>query len=206
MTLTNILLPVDFSERSIDAAQYAKALACRFHATLHIVHVVDMRLYGVAGLGDDPSAASAFASGAESFGRRELDAFMLSDLRNLNVQRTLLYGDPGRQIVRQAHARHADLIVMPTHGYGKFREFLLGSVTAKVLHDAECPVWTGVHRQGGPDMASVSFGKTLCAFNPWEGNTGALKWAWDFSREAGSAVKIVNAMAPVYGAGSDLEQ
>jgi nucleotide-binding universal stress UspA family protein len=35
--------------------------------------------------------------------------------------------------------------VLPTSGYGRFRRFLLGSVAAKVLNDAEMPVLTGVH-------------------------------------------------------------
>jgi hypothetical protein len=34
------------------------------------------------------------------------------------------------------------MILMPTHGYGPFRQMLLGSVTAKVLHDSKCPVLT----------------------------------------------------------------
>ena len=46
-----------------------------------------------------------------------------------------------------AKANQIDLIMMPTHGYGRFRALLLGSVTAKVLHDADCPVWTAVHRE-----------------------------------------------------------
>ncbi len=37
--------------------------------------------------------------------------------------------------------------MMATHGYGKFRNLLLGSVTSKVLHDARCPVWTGAHTE-----------------------------------------------------------
>jgi hypothetical protein len=37
--------------------------------------------------------------------------------------------------------------MMPTHGYGKFRSLLLGSVAAKVLHDAWCPVWTATHTE-----------------------------------------------------------
>ena len=42
-------------------------------------------------------------------------------------------------------------MIMPTHGYGVFRRFLLGSVTSKVLHDLGCPVLTGAHltEQGG---------------------------------------------------------
>ena len=37
---------------------------------------------------------------------------------------------------------------MPTHGLGKLRRFILGSVTAKVLHDLEAPVLTGAHVEG----------------------------------------------------------
>jgi len=39
MQLSKILLPVDFSERSAEAAHYAKALACRFHSEITIAHV-----------------------------------------------------------------------------------------------------------------------------------------------------------------------
>ena len=51
---------------------------------------------------------------------------------------------------------------MPTHGYGIFRSMLLGSVTAKVLHDAACPVWTGVHVEETPPN-SAAFERILCA-------------------------------------------
>ena len=50
------------------------------------------------------------------------------------------------KIVELAHeSPDQTVILMPTHGYGPFRRFILGSNTAKVLHDADCPVWTGVH-------------------------------------------------------------
>jgi len=202
MKLANILLPVDFSEQSIHAARYATALACRFHATLHIVHVLDLGLYGLAGLAEDGRAAGDVTSGFETFGEGELNAFLSAGLRSLNVRRTLLCGDPGREIVKYAHSEKIDLIVLPTHGYGPFRRFLLGSVTAKVLHDAECPVWTGVHMEGGPEVEPVGFGRILCAFNAWDGDTRALQWAWDFGQEAGSEVKIVHALPPVYEPGS----
>jgi hypothetical protein len=47
--------------------------------------------------------------------------------------------------VEFAANHHVDLVMMPTHGVGTFRSFLVGSVTAKVLHDANCPVWTAAH-------------------------------------------------------------
>ncbi|MGA8595805.1 MAG: universal stress protein [Bryobacteraceae bacterium] len=46
-------------------------------------------------------------------------------------------GDPAAAIVKCAQAEQVDLIMMPTHGYGPYRKFLLGSVTAKVLHDSD---------------------------------------------------------------------
>jgi hypothetical protein len=55
-----------------------------------------------------------------------------------------------KRIVEFAHNNNITLIAMPTHGYGLFRRFLLGSVTAKVLHDADCPIWTGVHMEAAP--------------------------------------------------------
>jgi nucleotide-binding universal stress UspA family protein len=45
---------------------------------------------------------------------------------------------------------------LPTHGLGAFRRSLIGSITAKVLHDAECPVWTGVHLAQAPPLGLQS--------------------------------------------------
>ena len=47
-------------------------------------------------------------------------------------------GDPAVNIADYASENGIDLIMMPTHGYGKFRSLLLGSVVSKVLHDADC--------------------------------------------------------------------
>jgi len=67
----------------------------------------------------------------------------------------LLKGDPAECIVRVAQENAVDLIVMPTHAHGRFRRFLLGSVTAKVLHDTDCPVLTGVHHEDKPFLDSA---------------------------------------------------
>ena len=60
------------------------------------------------------------------------DAFV-KEFADLNVDRVAEIGDPAETITRYAHTQGADLIMMPTHGYGPFRSLLLGSVTAKVL-------------------------------------------------------------------------
>jgi nucleotide-binding universal stress UspA family protein len=84
------------------------------------------------------------------------------------------------------------LIVMPTHGYGPFRRFLLGSVTAKVLHDVEAPVWTGAHLQKtSPKWNQI--GKVMCAIDLRRAEP-ALAWARDFAGEFGAELIMVHAV------------
>ncbi len=78
-------------------------------------------------------------------GRIALDRFIAREFAGTQVIAEVDEGEAGQLIVDHAHDEHADLIMMPTRGYGPFRAMLLGSITAKVLHDARCPVWTGVH-------------------------------------------------------------
>jgi hypothetical protein len=67
---------------------------------------------------------------------------------DLLVTRSVISGDPAKVIVDYAADHRIDLIVMPTHGRGAFRSLLLGSVTAKVLHDSNCAVLTTAHAEG----------------------------------------------------------
>lgn len=196
MQLSKIVLPVDFSDRSIGAAQHAKALACRFQSEVHVVHVVDLRVLGLYGFANDEAAADRFAPGCKQFAQQNIENYLEDELSGLKVKRVLLYGDPAREIVHYAGAEEADLIVLPTHGFGPFRRFLLGSVTTKVLHDAHCPVWTGVHMEGPPKPAG--FARILCALDPWNGDFSALAWAWQFGHVAGAQVRIVHVLPGIY--------
>jgi hypothetical protein len=50
-----------------------------------------------------------------------------------------------QKIIECAFDNHADLIMIPTRSIGNYRRLILGSTGAKILHDADCPGWTGVH-------------------------------------------------------------
>ena len=52
-----------------------------------------------------------------------------------------------------------------THGRGVFRRFLIGSVTAKVLHDVDCPVLTGAHTQQHADGSATGISNIACAMD-----------------------------------------
>jgi nucleotide-binding universal stress UspA family protein len=74
----------------------------------------------------------------------------LSDFQSQHVPGTssqlcVLIGDPAKCIVVYGGQSRGRVIVMPTRGLGPFRKMLLGSVMAKLPHDAQCPVLTGPH-------------------------------------------------------------
>ncbi len=86
---------------------------------------------------------------------------------------------------------------MPTHGLGRYRRFLLGSITAKVLHDTECPVWTDNHSQETATSASIACKKVLCAIDLGDRSRAVLEWAGWLAREYEADLRIVNAAAEV---------
>jgi nucleotide-binding universal stress UspA family protein len=74
---------------------------------------------------------------------------------DLSVTTRLLDGDPAREILRAAHEGDHDVIVMGSRGRGRVTAALLGSVSQRVLHDADVPVIV-IHapRDEGPDLAA----------------------------------------------------
>jgi nucleotide-binding universal stress UspA family protein len=174
-----ILFPVDFSERSTSVAAMAAAFAQRFDATLTLLHVEPPPQPGFP--------VDSARARLEEFAARE-------EFAGTTIQIELASGDPAEKIVEFAHAQKADLIVMPTHGYGPFRRFLMGSVTLKVLHDAWCPVWTEAHLDRFLASHTAQFEQVLCAVDLTENSHPALKWAADFAESTGARLKVVHAV------------
>jgi nucleotide-binding universal stress UspA family protein len=65
--------------------------------------------------------------------------------------------------------------MMPTHGVGMYRRLILGSTTAKVLHDADCPVWTGAHLENVSPRENI--GRICCAVDLKPHSAEVLEWA-----------------------------
>jgi nucleotide-binding universal stress UspA family protein len=201
MQLSKILLPVDFSERSAEAAHYAKALACRFRSEMTIAHVFELN--DAIGIGPGTTAYPDWTKQRREETRRMLEEFHSEEFRNMAVRRLLLEGDVARTIIDLAHAENTDLIVMPTHGYGRFRRFIVGSVTGKVLHDADCPVLTGVHLPEMPDLEPIFFRNIVCAIDFDSAGERALRWAADLAAEFRASLTLVHAIPPIHtGEGS----
>jgi nucleotide-binding universal stress UspA family protein len=192
MPARNILLPVDFSERSQGAVRYAEALRARFGCRIHLLHVLPPPHYEFGAMEVGGAVLEElFRSRAEQ-AQKDLDRFLDAELPVGTVDRVLLEGDPAAKIVEYAHDQGADLIVMPTHGYGTFRRFILGSVTAKVLHDADCPVWTGVHLEAH-SVDEIHFRHVVAALDLGPQSERALMWASRFAAETGAKLTVVHA-------------
>lgn len=193
MKLSKILVPVDFSEQGAVAAQHAVALARHFGAGLVLLHVNPILVPAVTTPGDlSGPVDTGWITALEAQGRRDLESYRQSDLTGLDVVRFVVTGDPAASIVEFAHREKPDLIVMPTHGYGPFRRFLLGSVTAKVLHDVEAPVWTGAHLQNtSPEWKKI--GRVMCAID-LKTPEAALMWAHGFASEFGAELILAHAV------------
>jgi nucleotide-binding universal stress UspA family protein len=188
LALPKILAPVDFSERSPAAARCAGDLACHFHSELTLLHVVDTATYELSGYGAIPFTFDPIP--LEGDAKERLKGFLSNELENVAVQRLVLSGDPATRIVSYAQSEGMSLIVIPTHGYGPFRRFILGSTAAKILHDASCPVFTGVHL---PESAfGKGFQKILCAVDFCPESERALLWASEFASEFQSQLTVVH--------------
>jgi nucleotide-binding universal stress UspA family protein len=174
-----ILFPVDLSEQSRGAARYVEAIAGRFNAPVTLLNASDPQYNDL--LLDNPVRR-----------RERLDTFLGEDFEYLKVERVLTAGDPATSIVSFANEGHFDLIMMPTHGLGGFRRFLLGSVTAKVLHDADCPVWTGVHLEKAPPLEKIVFRNFLCAVNLDPHSKLVIDCATELADEYRAALTVVH--------------
>jgi nucleotide-binding universal stress UspA family protein len=195
-----ILFPVDFSERCRGAAHYAIALAGRFGSDLILFHVVEAPIARPGELDFGAMAFETDLEGRVEYCRQLLDSFLEqaqpgeSAARYVNIEKRLEQGDAARAIIRLAGEAGVDLIMMPTHGYGAFRRFILGSVTAKVLHDADCPVWTGVHLESAPPLEAIAFHRILCAVDLSDANERPLQAASELCGEYGAELIVVHAV------------
>ena len=153
--ISNILVPVNFSKRSARAASFALKLAHRFDAKVTLLHV------------EKPIEGDTYWTIETARWAKEQIAHLLFETKGKSdVQRIVsLNSDIAEEILRVAANTGADLIVMPTRGAGAIRRALLGSVAAKVLRDATCPVWTSAHVELEPTTNPLKPARILCAAN-----------------------------------------
>ncbi len=158
MKIKHILFPVDFSERCATAVPFVENMARRYEARITLLTV--LHPYYGGGIAGSPVFD---VEKLRDETKAQLDHLFLTEFGEIPVHRVMDTGDPGHTIAKFAHENAVDLIMLPTHGYGPFRQLLMGSTTAKVLHDAHCPVWTDAHTGEAPDQLHMAMKNVVCA-------------------------------------------
>ncbi len=140
MKLQRILCPLDFSEFSAQAFNYAQSLARHYECKLFVEHVVQ-QVFPSYPTDFHPEAMSSVFTDLRTFAEELLRKFVKDHTRNgIQIESIVQEGDVTDTILAFAEAQEADLIVMGTHGRHGLDHLLLGSITEKVLRKARCPV------------------------------------------------------------------
>jgi nucleotide-binding universal stress UspA family protein len=194
LAISRILVPTDFSDRCRSMLPYVKAVAQKHGAAVILLHAVDP-FYTIPPTGFSAPVVIPVSPAVIAEREKLLAEFGVSELEGFKVQRFAERGDAVSQIVACAREEKVSLIAMPTHGYGALRRLLIGSVTSKVLHDAECPVLTGVHAENSPAAGTVRFGNVLCAIDLGPQSQEVLAWASQFAADFKAKLAIVHSIA-----------
>jgi nucleotide-binding universal stress UspA family protein len=199
LNIKKILLPLDLEETVLPVAviRQAAALAHHFHSEILVLHVIRTLSYWTS----SDSARELIEKGVANEQERLKDC-LGSELHGLSVRSLVVKGDPALEILRTVADQKIDLIVMPTHGYGAYERFLVGSVTAKVLHNGQCPVWAGAHLEGESGQP-FAIRNVLCAVDFSTHSPKTIRWAQDVANEFGARLTLAHVTpgVEIYGPG-----
>ena len=140
MKIERILFPIDFSEGSMNALDYAISLSKEYNSRLYLLHVVhDISM--TAGWQVPHIRIDEFYREMEEGAKKEMEKFCREELRGIeNIEQIVLRGIPDEEILRVARDKKIDIIVIGTHGRTGIDRLLFGSTAEKVVRKAPCPV------------------------------------------------------------------
>jgi len=140
LKLDRILCPLDFSEFSARAFEYALSLARHYKSKLLVEHVLHLAFSAYPSY-VNAEAIDNVSQGLAAYSREQLTGFLRKHpSEGIEIESFVDEGDVTDTILAFAQAQAVDLIAMGTHGRHGLDHILLGSVTEKVLRKSRCPV------------------------------------------------------------------
>jgi nucleotide-binding universal stress UspA family protein len=135
--ISKILVAIDGSDASMDAADYAISISKKYNVEIYALHVIraDVDLFG-------QHETSEFMTRMRNEGEKYLNKVkLIADEKNIQIKTEMISSiDIARGIVDYAEENNIDLIVIGTRGISGFKKLLLGSVASHVVTYAHCPV------------------------------------------------------------------
>lgn len=193
MLFRNVLFPFDYSPRCRHVEPFIKRFIDRTGAHLTVINVIE-----------DPRSHYP-SSTAFIIPPSELDEILTASKKFLREQVKEAFpgcepdtickmGEPAKEIVRAANENNIDLIIMPTRGRGSFRPLLLGSVTAKVLDEVSCPVWTDAHGEEPRRALKFPVERILCAVNQKQEDAATIRSAAEVAQMCAAKLALIHVL------------
>lgn len=140
-----ILCPVDFSDCSMRALDYALSMAQEADACLTVLHVLDLE-GAISELWRDRLTPPALSKELETLENEKRDRLARAVPAGVSsfceVETIMARGTPYREVLRVASEKQSELIVMGVHGRRAADLLFFGSTTNHVVRQAPCPVLT----------------------------------------------------------------
>ena len=145
LNVKRILVPIDFSDCSKKALQYALPLAKEHEAALTLLYVVPPA-YGAGEYGGIDYAQ--LEGSMKEGGEKELAKLAVDEVHGeVSADALVRVGSPSQEIIETARSLPADLIVISTHGRTGLKHVFLGSVAERIVQRAPCPVFVVRERE-----------------------------------------------------------
>ena len=207
--ITNVLVPIDFSKRSLEAVEFALPLIKRFGADLHLVHIFEPD-YPFASMAAMPLIVPELEVGKRV--RRHLKSVAKKYSIELRQENThACKGRPFEEICRLARDRGIDLIVATTRGLTGLKHLALGSTAERIVRYSPCPVLV-VHplnlkekaeRNGKGTKRELGLGRILVPIDFSDCSMKGLAYARALAKQFGSKLVLLNSVALQYYVASD---
>jgi nucleotide-binding universal stress UspA family protein len=172
LPLKKILCPVDYSPACTAMVPYVKDMTRHFSADLTLVHAFALRpvfvnrdIENVMVYSDLTYADPKVSEKTRHIEEQRLSEFAAKAFPGDRVETLMEEGEAGSVIHKILQHQGADLVMMPTRGCGPLRRLLLGSVTAKVLHDISAAVWTSTGAAIEEHTPTVAYKSIICALD-----------------------------------------
>jgi nucleotide-binding universal stress UspA family protein len=196
LNIKKVLMLVDFPNPALGVIHQAATLAHQFHSEIVILHVVTALSRG-AGVPMEGHGVAGWDVVATINGeaRKQSDKSLGPELDGLTIRPLVIKGDTTQAILETAEQENTDLIMMPSYGHA-FDQFLVGSVTPKILYGINCPVWTDGRVEKLPTQKFMVH-NVLCAVDFKPHSHKSVLWAAQMAAEFGARLTIAHVTAGV---------
>lgn len=191
-----ILFPVDYSTNCEAIVPYVIDWADRFGASIKLVHV-----YGIVNVPYDlvMTATGDWPAEVAAHETNRLREFATRHFPGRAVELVVEHGETASSIHKVVDRDRTDVVMIPTHGYGPVRRLLLGSTTAKLLHDSAVPLWTASPVALNQEKPHVPCRSIVCAVDSSEESASVVVAGNSIAKRFGASLSLVRATPPVPG-------